>query len=90
MHTDRHTDRNISDRHYITLKACFESLTQEGLVELLFAAKNFDPPPSILDIRCCPMIQETGDHLGVVVEAGHVQAGDPVLALVTHFVPLLQ
>ena len=36
----RHTDINISDRHYTTLKACFESLTQKGLVELLFAAKK--------------------------------------------------
>ena len=31
---DRQTDRNISDRHYITMQVCFESLTQNRLVEL--------------------------------------------------------
>ena len=51
---------------------------------------HYDSPPGILDIRQCPVVQEAGDHLGVVVKAGHMQARDPVLALVTHFVPLLQ
>ena len=47
-------------------------------------------PPGILDIRGGSMVQKAGDHLGVVVEACHMEASDAVLTLVTHFVSLLQ